>query len=178
MKENVVFRMLPRTKQLLEDDIDKRREELKNISGQGADIWEGDQWHSTTYREQQRMRELAIRYLQMIDSEEGRIEELSEPTQNEHVEVGHMVKVELLDDEDVIEQKVPYSLIHVLTKEDVQYLGKDFDNVTEMVISADSPVGKTLLGLRRGDTKTYVEDRRLHVLDEDDAISTSSLFKK
>jgi len=176
--ESETYRMLPKTITLLEADIEKRRTEVLDISKQGADLWEGDQWHSTAYREQQQKKELAIRYLQLIDQKKGKIEPLSKPSQNDHVEVGHMVKVKLLDDTDVVEAGLPFSLIHVLTKEDAQYLGSEFDNIREMIVSSETPIAKVLLGLRRGDNATYLNDQRLQVLKDDDAISTSSFFEK
>lgn len=172
------YSMLPDTKRLLEEDIEKRRDELANISKQGADLWEGDQWHSSAYRDQQVRKELAIRFLQLIDEKGGRIDILSKPTQHDCVEIGHMVKVKLLDDIDVIEAKLPFSVIHVLTKEDAQYLGSEFDNVREMIVSSESPIGKTLIGKKRGDIANYVNNLRLQVLNEEDAITTSSLFEK
>jgi len=170
--------ILPRTKQLLEEDIIRRRGEVAEISKQGAGIWEGDQWHSTGYREQQRKLEVAIRFLQLIDQEGGKIEVLLKPTQTDHVEVGHMVKVNLLDDQDIIEAKIPFSIVHVLTKEDVQYLGSLFDNVSEIIVSHESPLGHALIGLRRGECSSYLQKQRLQVLDIEDAIRISNLFDK
>jgi len=65
--ESPTYLMLPSTKRLLEEDIKKRRNELADISKQGAELWEGDQWHSSAYRDQQIRKELAIRFLQLID---------------------------------------------------------------------------------------------------------------
>lgn len=178
VQESETYRMLPRTKTLLEADIEKRRRELAEISKEGASLWEGDQWHSTAYRQQQQKKELAIRFLQLIDQKGGKIEELAKPEQNDHVEVGHMVKVKLLNDKAVQTAGVPFSLIHVLTKEDAQYLRGEFDNVVEMVVSTDSPMGKGLLGLRRGEVKIYLQEQKLQVIDTEDAISVSYLFEK
>lgn len=174
--ESQTYLMLPGTKKLLEEDIKKRRDELIDISKQGAELWEGDQWHSSAYRDQQVRKEFAIRFLQLIDQKGGRIEVLSKPTQNDHVEIGHMVKVKLLDDIDIVEAKIPFSRIHVLTKEDAQYLGSKFDNMSEMIVSSESPLGGALIGLRRGDSATYLNKQRLQVLKEEGAISVSSLF--
>jgi transcription elongation GreA/GreB family factor len=170
--------MLSRSKELLEEDIKRRRSELTGISKEGADLWEGDQWHSTAYRDQQVRKEFAIRFLQLIDEKDGRIEVLSKPNQNNIVEIGHMVKVELLDDFDVVEAKIPFSVIHVLTKEDVQYLGQTFDGIVEMVVSQESPIGQSIIGLKRGDQSIYLKTQRLRVLDTDDAIEISNLFEK
>lgn len=176
--ESQTYSMLPATKKLLEEDIKRRRGELSDISKQGAELWEGDQWHSTAYREQQLKKELAIRYLQLIDQKGGKIEPLIKPQQNDFIEIGHMVKVSLPDDIDVIEAKIPFSVVHVLTKEDAQYLGGNYDNLSEMIASSESPLGKTLIGLRRGDQKIYINRQRLEVLDTEDAISVSSLFEE
>lgn len=176
--ESETYRVLPKTKRLLEGDIEKRRNEVMDISKQGADLWEGDQWHSTAYREQQLKKELAIRFLQLIDQKGGKIEVMTRPTQNDQIEVGHMVKVNLLDDIDIVQAGVLFSVIHLLTKEDAQYLGSEFDNLKEMVVSNESPIGKVLLGLRRGDVTTYLNNQRLQVLELEDAISVSSLFDK
>ncbi len=176
MKEIEIYHMLPRTKQLLEDDILRRRAELSDISQQGAEIWEGDQWHSTTYREQQRRRELAIRLLQLIDQKSGKIDVLNKPRQNNQIELGHMAKVMLLDDPDVLEVGIPYSLIHVLSSEDVLYLGQLFDNIREMVVSQESPIGNALLGRGRNEIATYLQVNRLKILGDKDAIKTSYLF--
>ena len=176
--ESETYRMLPKTITLLEADIEKRRTEVLDISKQGADLWEGDQWHSTAYREQQQKKELAIRFLQLIDQKKGKIEPLSKPLQNDYVEIGHMVKVKLLDDIDVAQAGIPFSTIHVLTKEDAQYLGEEFDNVKEMIVSSETPIAKALLGLKRGDDATYLNGQRLHVLNDEDAISGSSLFER
>lgn len=176
--ESPTYLMLPSTKRLLEEDIKKRRNELADISKQGAELWEGDQWHSSAYRDQQIRKELAIRFLQLIDQKGGRIEVLSKPAQTDHIEIGHMVKVELLDDIDVIEAKIPFSVIHILTKEDAQYLRSNFDNLNEMVVSNESPLGGALMGLRRGGKSSYLNRQRLEVLDTEDAISVSSLFEE
>ena len=84
----------------------------------------------------------------------------------------------MLDDIDAVEAKLPFSTIHVLTKEDAQYLGGEYDNISEMVVSAESPLGKELLGLRRGDTKEYFQNQRLQVMDTEDAITPSYLFDR
>jgi len=178
MKEIEVYRMLPQTKQLLENDIQRKRDELASISREGAGLWEGDQWHSTTYREQQRQKELAIRLLQMIDQKGGKIEVLDKPKQNDHIEVGHMAKIKLLDDPDVIEAKIPHSTIHVLSSEDALYLGKLFDNLNEMIVSLESPIGVALLGKKRGEIAIYLEKNKLQVLNDEDAIIASNLFDK
>jgi transcription elongation GreA/GreB family factor len=176
--ESKTYLMLPNTKRLLEEDIQKRRDELVDISKQGADLWEGDQWHSSAYRDQQVRKEFAIRFLQLIDQKGGRIEVLSKPVQDDIVEIGHMVKAKLLDDPDVIEAKIPFSVIHVLTKEDVQYLGGLFDNLSEMIVSLESPIGSALQGKKRGEVTTYLQRNRLQVLDSEDAIKASNLFDK
>lgn len=176
--ESETYRMLPKTITLLEADIEKRRNEVIDISKQGADLWEGDQWHSTAYREQQQKKELAIRFLQMIDQKNGKIEPLSKPSQNDYVEVGHMVKIRLLDDIDAVEARIPFSMIHVLTKEDAQYLGAEFDNIREMIVSSETPIAQVLLGLKRGDNATYLNNQRLQVLKDEDAISASSFFER
>jgi len=175
MKETGIYRMLPQTKQLLEEDIRKRKSEVVDISKEGAGLWEGDQWHSTGYREQQRKRELAIRFLQMIDGKGGRIEVLHKPEQNVHIEVGHMAKIRLLDDPDIIEARISNSIVHVLTEEDVLYLSHLFDNLNEMIVSQESPIGGALLGRMRGETATYLQGNRLQVLESEDAIRVSNL---
>mgnify|MGYP001565000190 CR=1 FL=1 len=171
-----IYRMLPRTKSLLGEDIKKRRSTVADISREGAGLWEGDQWHSTTYREQQRQRELAIRHLLMIEQKGGKIEALPKPSQNTQIEVGHMVKISLLDDPDIKEAEISFSLVHVLTTEDAFYLGKLFDNVKEMVVSHVSSIGSTLLGRKRGEIVTYLPGNRLQVLGDEDAIRVSNLF--
>ncbi len=176
--ESETYRMLPKTITLLETDIEKRRNEVIDISKQSADLWEGDQWHSTAYREQQQKKELAIRFLQMIDQKKGKIEPLSKPSQNNHVEVGHMVKIRLLDDIDVVEARIPFTIIHVLTKEDAQYLGAELDNIREMIVSSETPIAQALFGLKRGDNATYLKDQRLQILTGEDAISASSFFER
>lgn len=175
--ESETYKMLPKTITLLEADIEKRRTEVVDISKQGADLWEGDQWHSTAYREQQQKKELAIRFLQLIDQKKGKIEPLSKPSQNDCVEIGHMVKVRLLDDIDIVEAGLSFSVIHVLAKEDAQYLGGKFDNIREMIVSSETPIAKVLIGLRRGDNATYLNNQRLQILNCDDAISISSFFE-
>jgi len=178
MKETEIYRMLPQTKQLLEKDIRKRRSEVVDISKEGAGLWEGDQWHSTGYREQQRKRELAIRLLQMIDEKSGKIEVLHKPKQDNHIEVGHMAKIKLLDDPDIIEAGISNSIVHILTKEDVLYLGQLFDNLGEMIVSQESPIGGALLGRMRGEVATYLQGNRLQVLESKDAIRVSNLFNR
>ena len=170
--------MLPVTKKLLEQDIERRRSAVVDITKQGASIWEGDQWHSTTFREQQRQRELAIRFLQMIDQKSGKIEVIHKPEQNTYIELGHMAKVKLLDDSEMIEARIPYSLVHILTSEDVLYIGKLFGNLNEIVVSYSSPIGGALLGKRRGEVTTYLQGSRIEVLDDIDAIEASNLFKR
>ncbi|MFH1407952.1 MAG: hypothetical protein ABIG91_02850 [Patescibacteria group bacterium] len=177
--ESEVYRMLPKTKKILEADIERRRSEVREISLRGAAIaGDGDGWHSTTYRAQQVQKEVAIRYMQLVDQKGGSIEVLTKPLQNESVEIGHMVKVNLLDHLEIIEAKIPFSVIHILSKEDAQYLDKEFDNIKEMIVSNKSPIGKVLLGLKRGDNTTYLDNQRLQVLKDEDAISVSSLFEK
>ncbi len=170
--------MLPQTKKLLEEDIRRRRSEVDDISKTGAGLWEGDQWHSTAYREQQCQKELAIRLLQMIDSKNGKIEEIPRPLQNTLVEVGHMVKISLLDDPDIIAAGIQSSLVHVLTIEDAFYLGGSFDNLKEMIVSPVSPIGSALLGKKREEIGTYLQSNRFQVLGDKDAIRISNLFDK
>ncbi|MFH1407947.1 MAG: hypothetical protein ABIG91_02825 [Patescibacteria group bacterium] len=175
--EAKIYHILPRTKQLLQEDIKNRKEEATEISKEGADLWEGDQWHSTAYREQQNRKEIAIRYLQLIDN--GTIfENLSKPKQVEHVEIGHMIKVKLLDDPDAIEARVPYTLIHIFTHFDSKYLDSQFDGVSEIIVSNETPIGKALIGRERGDKTTYLQNLRLEILNSEDAIQISSLFEK
>ena len=178
MKETEIYCMLPQTKHLLEQDIEERRSEVADISRQGAELWEGDQWHSKGFREQQRKKELAIRFLQMIDQKSGRIEVLDKPKQNDHIEVGHMAKIKLLDDPDVIEANISHSTIHILSSEDALYLGKLFDNLSEMIVSLESPIGSALLGKKRGEIATYLDRNRLQILNDEDAITASNLFDK
>jgi len=135
--ESGIRYLLPRTRELLEKDIQSRREKATSISRQGTDIWEGDQWHSSAYRTQQNRKEVAILFLQLIDR--GlRLENLPKPTQTDHVQIGHMVKVRLLDDPEIAQAAIPYSIVHVLTKEDSQYLGPLFDGLHEMIVSHET----------------------------------------
>lgn len=176
--ETEIYRMLPKTKDLLEADIEKRKKEVVDISKQGADLWEGDQWHSTAYREQQQKKDIAIRFLQMIDRLNGRIETLKKPIQNDKIEIGHMVKVKLMDDVEIARAGIPFSIIHVFSKEDVNYLKGEFDDIREMIVSNESPLGQTLIGLKRGDKATYLDNQRLQILSDEDAINASSLFER
>jgi len=175
--ESKIYLILPRTKELLKEDVNIRREEARKISKEGANLWEGDQWHSTTYRQQQLRKEIAIRYLQLIDN--GAIfENLEKPKQVESVEVGHMVKVNFLDDEEIKAAKIPFTRVHIFTKFDSQYLQGQFDDINEILVSNESPIGKALINRKRGEKIIYLKGLRLEILDSKDSIETSSLFEK
>lgn len=175
--ESKIVYILPRTKELLKEDIKERKNSAKDISKEGANLWEGDQWHSTTYREQQNRKEIAIRYLQLIDKGEI-FEDLPQPGQTKTIEVGHMVKAKLLDDQEIINAKIPFTLIHIFSSYDSRYLSTLFDDLNEMIVSDETPIGKALLGKQRGDKTTYLEKQRIEILESEDAIQISSLFDK
>jgi hypothetical protein len=178
-KEPETYRMLPKTAELLKEDIAVRRKELDNVSQQGNEIWSGgDQWHSTTFKNQQQRQEVTMLFLQLATRKEGKTEVLQKPSQTETVEIGHMIKVKLPDDQDIIEAGVEHSLIHLLSEDDAHYLGPLFDGLREMVAADISPLGKALTGLRRGMTAKYLKDSRLQVLDTEDAIQVSNLFDR
>lgn len=169
-------RMLLQTKTLLLADINRRYAVAEAISISGAGIWEGDQWHSTTYREQQREKMVALCVLGMVASKSINIEIISPPEQNDHVETGHMVKARLPDDLDFLESKVPFIVIHILTSTDAIYFGKE-DDPAEMVISDQSPLGKALLGMRSGESRIYIGNNQVRILNEEDSIAISSYFE-
>jgi transcription elongation GreA/GreB family factor len=170
------YYMLPKTATLLKENVERKRAGLKNMSGKGAEIWEGDQWHSTSYREHERQKELAMRLLQRVDIED-RIDILPRPIQSDIIEIGHMVQVVLPDDEEVVRAGIPWALIHILTPLDAQYISPLFNNLGEMVISNESPLGKTLIGQKRGSIATYRPNQKLQVLDTPEAIMVSNLFE-
>lgn len=182
MPNKEICYMLPKTRVAFDKDLESRQKRVITISQTGADLWEGDQWHSTTYREQQSEKERAIRHLQMLTPKLGILETLPKPQQNDTVEVGHMVKVKLPNDPEIAKAGVEHTLVHVLAPDDFVYLGDAFDGIQEMIIPFTSPLAKALIGLKRGEKGLYYmegkgkEEARVQVLDIEDAIALSSLF--
>jgi hypothetical protein len=169
--------VLPRTKKLLDSDLIAREQDIRNTTTQGASAFgDGDGWHSTTYRELERQKVVGIYYLLALKEKAGVIEILQKPSQNDQVEIGHMVKAKLFNDPVVVEAGVPYSIIHILPELDVKYLHNEFDGIEKIIVSNESPIGKALIGLKRGEKTEYLSNQILQIMDDDDAIRASSLF--
>ena len=149
---------------------------------------EQDGWHSEAG---QRMEEQALLSSKIAVDTAVQLhssEEMSGPEQNEAVEMGHRVKTNFLDDEEIIDYALKHSIpptelvtnVHLLSTIDKQYLTQileGIDNITEMVVSDKSPVGKALLKAKRNDTIVYGRNMRIKVLNGPDAIEPSPFLK-
>lgn len=178
-------KITPATRQILQKVYKERAQKVVEEGIQKGDLMQQqDGWHS---EDGQRMEEQALLSSKMaIDAAKqlNSSEEMSGPEQNEVVEMGHRVKTNFLDDKEIIDYALKHSIppaelvtkIHLLSTIDKQYLTKildGIDNITEMVISDKSPVGKALLGAKRNDTVVYGKNMRIRVLNEPDAIKPS-----
>lgn len=178
-------RITPATKKILQKVYRERTQKVIEEGIQkGALMQDQDGWHSEAG---QRMEEQALMSSKMaVDTAEKlhSSEEMSGPEQNEVVEMGHRVRTNFLDDEEIIDYALKHSIppaelvtsVHLLSTIDKQYLTKILDginNITEMVVSDKSPVGKALLKAKRNDIVVYGRNMRIKVLNGPDAIEPS-----
>lgn len=181
-------RITPATKKILQKVYKERtRKVIEEGIQKGTLMQEQDGWHSEAG---QRMEEQALLSSKMAVDTAAQLhssEEMKGPEQNEVVEMGHRVRTNFLDDEEIIDYAEKHSIppselvtnVHLLSTIDRQYLTKileGFDNITEMVVSDKSPVGKALLRARRNDIVTYGRNMKIRILGGPDAIETSSLL--
>lgn len=182
-------RITPATKKILQKVYKERAQKVIDESIQkGVLMQEQDGWHSEAG---QRMEEQALLSNKIAVGTAAQLhssEEMSGPEQNEVVEMGHRVKTNFLDDEEIIDYARKHLIhptelitnVHLLSTIDKQYLTKileGVDNITEMVVSDKSPVGKALLKAKRNDIVVYGRNMRIRILGGPDAIESSPFLK-
>lgn len=164
--------MLSSTKDKLAVKVQSLRQKLRDLEVSSADAHSGDAWHSSSYRilitEQDSVRAMLMQEMESLDNAEI----ISVPTQTDVVEIGHVVKVKFLDDEEFSPKQT--IRVHILGSRDTQFI--DTDDQHSIVISAKSPIGKSLLGHQRGDEVTYLDGLRARLVSTEDAIEVSGYF--
>lgn len=125
--------------------------------GKAAGFGDGDGYHDETANmlegEVRKAKSLLTAVRTLLENSR----ELDPPKHFSQVELGHRVGVELLDDEDV------QGLAHVtiLSSGDAMVLTEKFDQISEILVSEKSPLGRTLLEKRVGDEARYGINRVL-----------------
>ena len=178
MKNFFSVPVLPVTITLAETDLQQKQAALDAISLTGNDFWGGggDQWHGTGYREQQRQKDLAEVHRNEAEKLFKSLVVMDRPTQDIRVQLGHSVQVRFMDDEELLEAGVVFTTVHLMSSPDRILLGSRFDNMNEMIVSKETPIGKGLLSRTRGDIATYGRGMRAQILDLQEAIRVSYLF--
>lgn len=179
--------MLPWTIKMLRHQEEAYREKKVNhLVASGQEANDGDADDSEFFRLAHAESQVAEFLEKTSASLLAGASELQRPEQNMTVELGHMVKVRLLDDPDAVDMGIKETVIHLLSTGDAQILSKVLisdqrfvDRVSQLIVSIDSPLGKALLGRTRGETFFYQgghEQFRARVLNVEDAINATYFF--
>ena len=110
-----------------------------------------------------------------------RIRLLEKPTQYNRIIIGHSMLIDIPGNDEIKELRKKYGKdfsprLHLLSDFDLKYLKTIMDGEKEFIASYTSPIGKALLGLRRGEQGIYNNRFKVIVIDQEDSIQTSSLF--
>lgn len=164
--------MLAKTKEKLEMKVALLREKLKELEQSSVDAHSGDAWHSSSYRiliaEQDSARAMLIQEAQALDNAEV----ITFPLQNEVIELGHVVQIQFLDDDEFDPRKLIN--VHILGPRDTQFIHNSSEN--DIVVSNKSPLGRSLIGHRRSEEVTYLPGLRAKILAGKNAIEVSGFF--
>lgn len=179
--------MLPWTiKMLKAQEADFRAKKISHLTASGQESDDGDADDSEFFRLAHAESQIAEFLEKTSTSLLAGANELQRPGQNVTVQLGHMVKVRLLDDPDAVDLGIKETIIHLLSTADAQVLNKVLandsrftDRVSQLIVSIDSPLGQALVGRERGETFTYQgghEEFRARVLRGNEAIEATYFF--
>ena len=150
--------------------LEERYTEILKQRGEEA-MNDGDGWHDGAFVASTNSVEIIYRQIEFIRAIMPLLEEIQIPNQCEDIQEGHVVEITLEDDYGMDNLKV--LIVPSGTTEIIQ---KAITDSTLKVISADTPLARSILGKRRGSRQKYEFDGQKHIVSINDSESAISIY--